>query len=214
MQWKRVAVLFLFPVLALSGALAQKVDVGFVVGGSITSDTKGSFSCPPGVFCVLPQPVTENFRTGHQFFFQGEGAYRLTDAKVASLYIELPVVGIPSQRVTLTGFCCTLEHVTTTFVTPSLRFKLLPKAPVSPFVSVGAGWARYSISRSVENKGALQYGGGVDVKTPFPHVAVRFEVRDFLTGDPGFSFINSSLSGQGGLHHHNVLPGGGVVFNF
>jgi hypothetical protein len=211
---RRFAVLFLFLVLALSGALAQKADVGFVVGGSITSDAKANFSCPLGVLCIQPQAVTESFKTGHQFFFQGEGAYRLKDARVASLYIELPVVGIPSQRVTLTNFCCTLEHVTTTFVTPSVRLKLLPKGPVSPFISVGAGWARYSLSQSVENKGALQYGGGLDVKTFIPHIALRFEVRDFLTGDPGFIRLNTFLGGHGGLHHHNILPGGGVVFNF
>lgn len=215
MQWRRFAVLFSFSVLVASSAFAQKADVGLIVGGSITSDTKASvLSCPLGVFCLQLQPLTENIKTGHQFFFQGEGAYRLKDFKAASLYIELPVVGIPSQRVTETGFCCTLEHVTTTFVTPSLRFKLLPKAPVSPFFSVGAGWARYSISQNTENKGALQYGGGLDVKTFFPHVALRFELRDFLTGDPGFLRVSTFLGGQGGLHHHNLLPGGGVVFSF
>jgi len=209
MQWKRFAVLFLFLMPAFWGALAQKADVGLVVGGSFTSDTKGS-GCPANLPCILGQPLTETIRTGHQFFFQGEAAYRLSDFKTASLYIELPVAVIPSQRVTESFFCCTLAHLTTTFVTPSFRVKLLPKAPVSPFVSVGGGWARYSISQRLENKGALQYGGGADVKTPFPHLAFRLEVRDFLTGDPGFT----GLGGQSGLHHHNILPGGGVVFTF
>jgi len=214
MQWRRFAVLFAFLILEVAGALAQKADVGLVFGASVTSDAKGSFSCPLGVPCIQSQPTTERFKTGHQFFFQGVGAYRLKDAKAASLYIELPVAGIPSQRVTLTNFTGTIEHVTTTFVTPSLRLKLLPIAPFSPFVSLGAGWARYAISQVIENKGVLQYGGGVDVKTLFPHIALRFEVRDFLTGDPGFIHVNTFISGQGGLHHHNVLPGGGVVFSF
>lgn len=211
MHWRRSAVLF-FLVLALSYARAQKGEIGFVAGASIVSDAKANFLCVPSLVCQ--QPVTEKFRTGHQFSFQGVGAYRLTDLKAASLYLELPVVGIPSQRVTLSGFCCTIGHLTTTFVTPSFRAKLLPKAPISPFVSIGAGWGRYSFSQNVTNKGALQYGGGLDVNTRFSHLALRFEVRDFVTGDPTFIRTNSFLGGQGGLHHHNVLPGGGIVFNF
>lgn len=212
MHRRRLAVLFLFSVFALSGAVAQKADLGLVFGGSIVSDTKANFSCSPTLICT--EDLIEKFVTGHQFFFEGEGAYRFFDAKAASLHLELPVAVIPSQRVTLSDFCCTIGHLTTTFITPSIRAKLLPKSPVSPFVSLGAGWARYSFSSTVVNKGALQYGGGLDVKTLVPHLGLRFEVRDFLTGDPSFTHALNFVGGEGGLHHHNILPAGGVVFNF
>jgi hypothetical protein len=216
MHWKRSAVLFFFSILVLSNALAQKADLSFTAGGAIVSDAKENFFCISQFLCTA-----QKFRTGNQFFFQGAGAYRLANAGPASLYLELPVAVIPSQRLTLTGFDGTLGHISTAFVTPSLRLKLLPRAPISPFLSFGGGWARYSLLQKQVNKGALQYGGGLDVKTLFPHVALRFEVRDFLTGDPGFpggrilvgnQVFNGKL--EGGLHHHNVLPGGGIVFSF
>jgi hypothetical protein len=216
MHWKRSAVLFLFSILALSNALAQKADLAFTAGGSIVSDSKENFLCIAELTCAQ-----QKFQTGHQFLFQGEAAYRLANAGPASFYLELPVAVIPSQRVTAGNFSPTLGHITSIFVTPSLRVKLLPKAPISPFVSFGAGWARYSLTQDVVNKGALQYGGGLDVKTLFPHLALRFEVRDFVTGNPGFlpSRIvvgNQLFTGtlEGGLHHHNVLPSGGIVFRF
>jgi hypothetical protein len=216
MHWRRSAVLFLFSILALSNGLAQKADLAFTAGGSIVSDSNENFLCIAELTCVQQQ-----FKTGHQFAFQAAAAYRFADAGPASFYLELPVAVIPSQRVTLTGFSGTLAHINSAFVTPSLRVKLLPRAPISPFVSFGAGWARYSLTQNVVNKGALQYGGGLDVKTLFPHLDLRFEVRDFVTGNPGFlpSRIvvgNQLFTGtlEGGLHHHNVLPSAGIVFRF
>lgn len=217
MHGRRSAVLFLFLMFALSNAFAQKADVAFLAGGSFVSNSNENFLCVPELTCAQQQ-----FKTGRQFFFQGAGAYRLAGFGPASLALELPVAVIPSQRLTLSGFCCTLGHVTSTFVTPSLRVKLLPRAPISPFFSLGGGWGRYSRGLGVVvNKGALQYGGGLDVKTLVPHLALRFEVRDFVTGDPGFDhsaiFIANQVfngSFQGGLHHHNVLPAGGIVFHF
>ena len=216
MHWRLSAVLFLFSIFSLSNAFAQKADMAFTAGGSIVSGSNENFLCISQLTCTQQQ-----FKTGRQFSFQGEGAYRLAEIGPASLSLELPVAIVPSQRVTLTGFSGTLGHITSSFVTPSLRLKLLPGAPISPFVSFGAGWARYSFGQSVVNKGALQYGGGLDVKTLVPHLALRFEVRDFVTGDPGFlpsrivvgnQLFNGML--EGGLHHHNVLPAGGIVFHF
>lgn len=37
MQWKRFAVLFLFPILAFSGAFAQKAEVGMVFAAGLCS---------------------------------------------------------------------------------------------------------------------------------------------------------------------------------
>ncbi|HEX5434341.1 MAG TPA: hypothetical protein VFY05_08890, partial [Candidatus Angelobacter sp.] len=126
MHCRRSAVLLLFWVFALSNAFAQKADVSFLAGGSFVSDSNENFLCIPELTC--PQ---QKFKTGHQFFFQGAAAYRFAHFGPASLALELPVAVVPSQRLTVSGFCCTLGHVTTTFVTPSLRLKLLPRAPIS-----------------------------------------------------------------------------------
>ena len=77
----------------------------------------------------------------------------------------------------------------------------------------GGGWAHYSLNTAgtTENKGALQFGGGLDFKTGLPVLGFRAEVRDFLTGVPTF---NSGFLTETGLHHHNILAGGGIVLRF
>jgi hypothetical protein len=212
MEMKRFAVLFFFLIFPLSTVLAQKADVALVFGGTSVSDAKASVPCPPGVICSTP--LTERFKTGHQFYWEGAAAYRFANTKPASFYVELPVVGIPSQRLSLNGSfpLSTLGHINSIFVTPSLKVKFLPKAPISPFASVGGGWARYGVNSSTTNKGALQFGGGLDVKTLISHLALRFEVRDVVTSNPNFGLRNASV--HPGFNRHNVLAGGGPVFTF
>jgi hypothetical protein len=152
-------------------------------------------------------PFTEKLRTGHQFYWQGAGAFRIRDFKAASLYVELPVAVVPSQKMTVGGVPA--GHLISVFVTPSFKAKLFPKAPVSAFATLGGGWARYDFNSRITNKGALQFGGGLEIKTLIPHTALRFEVRDFVSGEP-----NLFLPGQPGFHRHNVLAGGGPVFTF
>ncbi|HET9838080.1 MAG TPA: hypothetical protein VFR84_07585 [Candidatus Angelobacter sp.] len=200
----------LIAVLCLaSAAVAQKADVAFVVGGSFVSDSQQTFSTGPGTFNSL--------KTDHHIFLEGVPAFRLANAHVASLYLEVPIAGIPSTKLTLSTTPTTLiDHINTLFITPSLRLKLLPVAPISPWVSFGGGWARYGLDSGTRtNKGAVQYGGGLDFKTGFPVLGFRAEVRDFVTGDPNFG-LGSVLAGntKGGLHHHNVLAGGGIVLRF
>jgi hypothetical protein len=220
---KRFVLLLIFLLSVSTAALSQKADVAFVVGGSFVSDSKVLFAVP----CLLPPcPASPTFlnnvKTDHHVFLEGTPAFQLLNAKVASLHIEVPIAGIPSQTtrvITSTPPSVVLDHIDTTFVTPSLRLKLLPGAGLSPFVSVGGGWAHYSLTHGSNSKGAVQYGGGIDFKV-FPHLAIRGEVRDFVTGDPNFSLagvIAGSLTGsstESGLHRHNVLAGGGVVFAF
>jgi hypothetical protein len=192
-----------------SAAIAQKADAAFVVGGSFVSDSQQTFSTGPGSFNSL--------KTDHHIFIEGVPAFRLANAHVASLHLEVPIAGIPSQKLTLATTPSTLiDHINTLFITPSLRLKLLPVAPISPWISFGGGWARYGLdSGTKSNKGAVQYGGGLDFKTGFPLLGFRAEVRDFVTGDPNFG-LGSVLAGntKGGLHHHNVLLGGGIVLRF
>jgi hypothetical protein len=135
---------------------------------------------------------------------------------VASLSLELPVAGITSQKITLASTPGTVvDNLSTLFITPGLRLKVLPIAPISPWVSFGGGWARYSLDSGTKtNKGAVQYGGGLDFKTGLPLLGFRAEVRDFVTGDPDFG-LGSVLAGTtSGLHHHNILAGGGIVLRF
>ncbi|MGC2742508.1 MAG: hypothetical protein WA672_04920, partial [Candidatus Angelobacter sp.] len=190
-------------------ALAQKADAAFVVGGSFVSDTKETFLTPSTT-------IVDTVKTDHRLFLEGELGVRLLNAQVASLNLEVPVAGITSQKLTLASTPGpVLDNLSTLFITPGFRLKLLPISPISPWVSVGGGWARYSLHDigTKTNKGAIEYGGGLDFKTGLPLMGFRAEVRDFVTGDP--NFVPSVISGNSsGLHHHNILAGGGIVLRF
>jgi hypothetical protein len=194
-------------------SFAQKADVALVVGGSFVSDTKETFLTPSTT-------LFDTVKTDHHLFLEGALGVRLLNAHVASLSLEVPVAGITSQKITLASTPSTvIDNLSTLFITPGLRLKLLPISPISPWVSVGGGWARYSLDASAikTNKAAIQYGGGLDFKTGLPLLGFRVEVRDFVTGDPNFGIV-SALTGnnsvQSGLHHHNILAGGGIVLRF
>jgi hypothetical protein len=191
-------------------ALGQKADAAFVLGGSFVSDTKETFLTPS-------LTLTDTVKTDHHLFLEGALGVRLLNAHVASLSVELPVAGITSQKLTLASTPGTVvDHLSTVFITPGFRLKLLPVSPISPWVSVGGGWAHYSLNTAgtTENKGAIQYGGGLDFKTGLPLLGFRAEVRDFVTGDPNFGVSSVIAGNNSGLHHHNILAGGGIVLRF
>jgi hypothetical protein len=98
------------------------------------------------------------------------------------------------------------------YFTPSAHVKLLPSSPISPFASVGGGFAHFrdSTGGSSATTGALQVGGGLDFKTPLPRVSFRAEFRDFITGRPG----TGAFSGFTSNHIQTFFAGGGVVFRF
>jgi len=192
--------------------LAQKADVSFVAGGAFVSEDH----VPPGVICTIPCPLAFNFRTETHVFYAGTGAVRLANFKLASLHLEVPVAGIPSAKVVFseTPFLNALK-LSSVFVTPSLRVKFAPGFPVSPWASIGGGWAHYNLAGPSMNKGALQFGGGVDIKTGIPLLGFRAEVRDFVTGQPDFGIVSIQTVGSQGLgRRHNVLAGGGIVLRF
>jgi|SRR6185437_212300 len=191
---------YLFTLIAVlcvsTFAVAQKADVAFTIGGSFVSDAK-----TVGLTTI---------KTDNHLFYEGTLGVRMLNAEAVSLHLELPIAGIPSQSITVAGVPTALNQLSTLFITPALKIKILPIAPISPWASVGGGWARYSASNVTNNKGAVQYGGGIDFKTGLPLLGFRAEVRDFVTGDPNFGVTTSST----GLHHHNILAGGGLVLNF
>ena len=205
---KRFSILIAL-VCASSFAMAQKADAAFVVGGSFVSDTNGTFLVP----VIGSTPAT--IKTDHHIFLEGALGVRLLNAHLVSLHAELPVAGIPSTPLTVAGVSTALDHLGTLFITPGLRLKIAPIAPISPWVSIGGGWARYSLNTAglTQNKAAVQYGGGLDFKTGLPLLGFRAEVRDFVTGDPDFGF-GSIFTTNSGLHHHNILAGGGIVLRF
>jgi hypothetical protein len=193
---------------ASAAAVAQKAEVALIVGETFTSNASQSFTP------ILSPFDTSTINSRHEVFVQGTLAVRGYDAKVGALYLEIPVAGVSSQGITVGSPAATLDHLTSIFITPGVRLKMLPSASISPWASAGFGLAHYSSEGSgVTNKGALQFGGGLDFKTRLKGLALRAEVRDFLTADPKFALV-PPRTGSGGLQRHNVLLGGGFVLRF
>jgi hypothetical protein len=202
----------LFALLCFSClAMAQKADVAFVAGESFANDFRVNFTGIPANTTII-----EN---RNHFFLEGTFAVRLLNARLVSLHMEVPMAGVPADggvrfiTPVTNNIATTKINTSAVFVTPALRIKFLPSAPISPWASLGGGWAHFFPSdfAPAANKGAFQYGGGVDFKTGLPLLGLRAEVRDFVTGNPDFGFVNVLSETDGSFHRHNVMVGGGIV---
>jgi hypothetical protein len=108
------------------------------------------------------------------------------------------------------------------FVTPAVRVNLFPATAVSPWVSFGGGFARFTENKNLlyfgtnpggsSTSGVLEVGLGLDV-TPFTKRFRRFsfrgEFRDFWSGTPDLP-----LADTGKTRQHNFFVGGGVIWHF
>lgn len=206
MHWKTAS--FVVLMFALSPlVLAQKNEVSLSAGALATSDQQ-AFAC----FINLPTcigPINAHFSTS--VALEANYVRQIFNFRVASLGVEFPMVGVPRQDVTTTFNGIILAaHQSSFFFTPSARIKFLPSGAVSPFLSLGGGLAHHESAGSVTG-GALQFGGGVDFKTPLPHLGVRAEVRDFWASglQESSSFLRITPERQ-----HNLFAGAGLVIRF
>ena len=193
-----------FLILGADAALAQKYEVAVSLGGMTTPDR--DFRLPgPG-----------SLRIGAGLTYQGNYAQRLVNARLAALYLEVPLAATPSTKIKSSNVLSPRDYASL-FITPGLKLKLLPGAPYSPYMFAGLGYARFSESDARiggaanttrgTNRAAFDFGGGVDVKV-LPYLSLRGEVRDFVSGNPQF---NLDVIGN---RQHNVLLSGGVVLRF
>jgi hypothetical protein len=183
-------------------AVAQQNELSLTFGGNFTISPKGSRFCEVILTCPTG-PVSVDVSPG--FAIAGSFARRFADFKAAALYAEFPVLGTPTRS----GPEIFSGDFSSIFFTPSIRAQFAPARSVSPFVSAGAGLAHYSGGGS-DTQWAIQFGGGLDFKTRLPHLGVRVELRDFVTGRPSiFSLINVTSG-----HLQQLYAGGGIVLRF
>lgn len=108
------------------------------------------------------------------------------------------------------------------FVTPAVRVNLFPATRVSPWVSFGGGFGRFSESKNLNyfgtnpgsssTSGVVQAGLGLDVspfERRFKRFSIRGEVRDFYSGTPDLP-----LADTGKTRQHNYFVGGGLIWHF
>lgn len=185
---RRIGLLVLVCVLC-GAAFAQKNELAITAGGYF----------PIGIDGV-----------GSGGALEGSFAHRIFNPEIAAVYVEVPVaVAFNVSQVSALG----QGKYSSLFVAPGLKLKVVPGFFFSPWLSLGAGLARYNSTQfttgtqSVSNHAVLQIGGGLDVKV-FPFVSLRGEVRDFYSGLPTFVFS------PGTARQHNLLTTAGVVFRF
>ena len=184
-------------------ARAQQFELGLSIGALKSGDHS------------LPGAGTIKSDTG--FTYQVNFAARLYTVHLAALYVEVPFAGTPKSSITSSNPFSPSDY-SSFFITPGLKLKILPGAPISPYGFAGVGYARFHSSSSLINglpntsspsasRGAVDFGAGADWKV-VPFFSVRGEVRDFYSGTPRF---NINVIGD---KQHNVLISGGLVFRF
>jgi len=181
-------------------AIAQtRYDVGLLLGSTKTSDEGGTLA--------FDRATT----------YQATFAWHVWKGANAAVSVEVPFLASPAFTVVTAGGALPKEYASL-YLTPGVRVTLLPDGPVLVFGSAGAGYARYSESKERANgnpnpdqrdtnTGALQFGGGVDVRA-LRWLALRGEIRDVYTGARNFSIVTP--------HNdvHNVVVSGGFVLRF
>ena len=163
---------------------ARKNEVGLLLGGTVTPAIR------------IAGQSDGHVDIGAGLTFQATYARELLSRQPASLYFELPFLAIPLQHISTSNGSVPANY-DSLFVTPGLRLKLIPHAALSPWLSAGGGYALFDVSaRRVDgtpntgpigtNRGAVQFGGGIDVQTPvkilFP-IDLRLEVRESIRGN-------------------------------
>lgn len=195
----------LFSLLLVLGfsilASAQGSDLALVAGAKITP----SASSPVG-------STTVNTALG----VEGSLAVQIKALPFAALQVEVPIMVTPNATVKSPDFLASKSY-NSVYITPGVRLKLRPIAPVNPWVAVGGGVVRFGPSKVSEAggvssasgtvKGAIDFGGGVDFKAPHIPVTLRVEAREYFSGAPNLNIPSLSL-------HNNVFAGAGLVVRF
>ena len=148
----------------------------------------------------------------------GNFSRRITAFGPATFYVEAPVIGGPGRHTTLSftnagflGVDIVALSASSLFFTPSAKVKFLDSSRISPFATVGGGLAHLGLGGGDRNTGALQYGGGVDFRSPIRHLGFRVEARDFFSGG---SLRSGDFTHVSPAHQHMVFAGGGPVLRF
>lgn len=205
---KQFLMLSLFSFIFLSyapTAFSQEHEVAFLIGRLKPTD-KGLQSLEP-----------------IKAAFDGSAAYqinyarRIVEGGAVSVHWEILGLGAPRSGIKSSNVFLPRSY-SSFFLTPGLKLKLFPGGGLSPYIVGGAGYGRYNESDELinglpnaGNRGtntfAFNYGGGVDLNV-LGVVALRGEIRDFITGTPEF---NVRLIDE---RHHNVWVAVGVVLRW
>src|SRR5215510_15463963 len=120
-------ILALLILTAGSSALAQKNEASFLVGG-LKTGSRGITDAAAG-----------SIDSGASVAYEINVATRLLNARLVSLYFELPLIIAPNTDLTSSNVLVPRSY-SSIFFTPGLKVKGLTLSPISPYAVVGAGF--------------------------------------------------------------------------
>jgi len=187
----------------------EKNEIGGMVGRIFISDQGIRGASVPSIVAY-----------GKGTTIEGSYARRLLVTPLFSVSGEALVVYNPDEDVNAGSYGNAIvpADLKQLFVTPAARLNLFPTTAVSPWVSLGAGFAHISEANTLiyggtnpgksTTSGVLEGGFGLDVRA-WKRLVLRGQVRDFWSGSPDFPLANTGKTRQ-----HNYFVGGGVFWRF
>jgi hypothetical protein len=189
-----------------------KNDVGLSIGAVLQPS--------PGATVTQTTSQATQVSFGSGLTFEANYSRSIANLPAFALELEAPLLAVPSETVSSPPAPDVPRNFASLFITPSLRLRLVPKDRLSPWFSLGGGYARYDESTSLQdgsasslhrgtNTGALQFGIGADYRlaTILVPISLRVEARDLFAGEP-------SLNLQRNTGHHHPFVTGGFVLHF
>ncbi len=208
MSLQRLTILVLFVAAIISSAFAQKNEGSVTVGRTFVSTQtilNDSGSINPHIHFGREESVDFNY------------SRLLKSWGLFGLYGELPLAIYPRMDLN-TGANQIPKDIGALFLTPSARVNFFSGQRLTPWLSVGGGWAHFREASKLNyfgnnpgptstNTGVVQFGIGFDV-WPWERWGVRMEARDFYSGVPDLN-VSTGRSRQ-----HNYYVGIGVIRRF
>jgi hypothetical protein len=208
MSSQRLVLLIVFVAALVSSAFGQFNEVSVTVGRTFVSTQTIQND---------PASLNPHIHFGNEESFAFNYGRLLKTGGIFGFSAELPVAIYP--RMDLNTYLNQIpKDIGAVFVAPSLRMNLFSGQAVSPWVSVGGGYAHFRESSKLNffgnnpgptgtNTGVVQFGVGFDV-WPWERWGVRMEARDFYSGVPDLN-VSTGRSRQ-----HNYYVGVGVIWRF
>ena len=189
-------------------ATAQKNELSGLIGKTFISNQG-----------IQGSTVSDSLlRFGNGLSVEANYARRVMGTELLSLALEVPFVLNPDEDLHAAVPNRVPENYKSFIVTPAARVNFFPEQGVSPWLSLGGGFAHYTPDSTLlfggpnpgkggSTTGVLQAGFGLDVKL-VKSFSLRGEVRDFWSGVPPVN-VNTGKSRQ-----HNFWVGGGILWRF
>jgi hypothetical protein len=213
MSGKQAVIAVMAVTMSILGACASAQDEKNEVTGMIGR----IFISDQGIQGPDAPAINPFVRSGNGLTFEVAYARHLFGTSIFGISGEVPAAFNLDEKLNSGGNVVPKSYKQI-FVAPSVRLNLFPETAVSPWVSIGGGFAHFSESSNLvyygsnpgasSTSGVLQGGLGLDVKV-WRRFSVRGEVRDFWSGEPNFPLADTGKSRQ-----HNYFVGGGVVWHF